>query len=227
MGKDPAVLFYCGDFLTGCSDLTMEERGQYISLLCLQHQKGHLSEKTIRLSVGSVSVDVMKKFSVDENGLFYNKRMDEESEKRAKFTESRRINGLSGGRPKKEKPYAKPTKNHKDTHKGNLMGNENENEDINRNDIENRKAKFISEVSGFRINHSDEMLKEFCEYWTEHNPDGKKMRFELEKVFDLNRRINTWSKNQKQFNKNARNQPPTAESLAAAIAYSKAERGIS
>ena len=69
--KDPAILFYTGDFLNGCTDLTFEERGQYITLLCLQHQKGHLSEKTIRLSVGSVSVDVMAKFLKDETGLFF------------------------------------------------------------------------------------------------------------------------------------------------------------
>ncbi|MEI7513709.1 MAG: hypothetical protein WCJ74_03765, partial [bacterium] len=76
MSKDPAVLFYTGDFLNGCMDLTFEERGQYITILCLQHQKGHLSEKTIRLSVGSVSVDVLKKLSQDESGNYFNERME-------------------------------------------------------------------------------------------------------------------------------------------------------
>ena len=47
--KDPAVLFYTADFLIGVSDLTDEECGKYIKLLCLQHQKGHLSEKQICL----------------------------------------------------------------------------------------------------------------------------------------------------------------------------------
>ncbi len=59
MAKDPAFLFYAQDFLVGCSDLTLEERGQYITMLCLQHQKGFVTEKTIRLTVGSVSVDVL------------------------------------------------------------------------------------------------------------------------------------------------------------------------
>ena len=45
--KDPAVLFYTSDFLVGASDLSNEECGKYIKLLCLQHQKGHLSEKQI------------------------------------------------------------------------------------------------------------------------------------------------------------------------------------
>ena len=75
--KDPAVLFYTGDFLNGCSCLTMEERGQYITVLCLQHQLGHLSEKTIRLSLGSVSVDVLNKLSKDADGNYFNELMEE------------------------------------------------------------------------------------------------------------------------------------------------------
>lgn len=114
MSKDPAVLFYTGDFLNGCIDLTFEERGQYITLLCLQHQKGHLSEKTIRLSVGSVSVDVLKKLSRDAAGNYFNERMDAEIQKRAQYIDSRRDNGLKGGRPKKAyaKPYGKAKKKH-------------------------------------------------------------------------------------------------------------------
>jgi hypothetical protein len=41
-------------------------------------------------------------------------------------------------------------------------------------------------------------------YWTEHNPGGKKMRFEMQKVFDIHRRILTWKRNQTNFNKNAK-----------------------
>ena len=130
MAKDPAFLFYSSDFLSGISDLTMEERGQYITLLCLQHQKGSLSEKTISLSVGSVSVDVLKKFTKDSEGNFFNKRLLDESEKRNKFTESRRINGLQGGRGKVKEANAKPKKKHKVK----LMEDVNENEDVIIND---------------------------------------------------------------------------------------------
>jgi len=123
--KDPAFLFYSSDFLTGCTDLTMEERGQYITMMALQHQKGHLSEKTIRLSVGNVSVDVRNKFLVDESGNLYNKILDEVIEERRLFTESRRANGSKGGRPKKEeKPSGSPSEN--------LHEDENEDESINK-----------------------------------------------------------------------------------------------
>ena len=128
MAKDPAFLFYSSDFLNGVADLTMEERGQFITLLCLQHQKGTLTDKTIRLSLGSVSVDVLSKFTKDKQGNFYNERLSEEIEKRIQFTESRRNNGSKGGRPKNNtKPIGLA--------KHNLMEdvNENENEDINDN----------------------------------------------------------------------------------------------
>jgi uncharacterized phage protein (TIGR02220 family) len=125
MAKDPAFLFYSSDFLTGVSNLTMEERGQYITLLCLQHQTGHLSEKTIRLTIGSVSVDVMSKFSKDTNGLFFNQRLDEESEKRKIFINSRIENGRRGGRPKNDEPLGKPLA----LASANLP--EDENEDVN------------------------------------------------------------------------------------------------
>ena len=130
MAKDPAFLFYSSDFLSGVSDLTMEERGQYITLLCVQHQKGSLSEKTIRLLVGSVSVDVMSKFLQETDGTFFNKRLREEIILRNNFTESRRNNGLQGGRPKKNnKPNDKPKQNHMDNHMEDE--NINENKDIN------------------------------------------------------------------------------------------------
>ena len=135
--KDPAFLFYSSDFLTGCTSLTMEERGQYITLLCLEHQLGRLSEKTIRLSVGSVSVDVLEKFKQDENGLLYNERLEIEIEKRSNFIDTRRNNGLKGGRPKggNNKPIglANGKPNAKANAKANekLIENENVNEIIN------------------------------------------------------------------------------------------------
>lgn len=132
--KDPAFLFYSSDFITGCMGLTMEERGQYITLICLQHQQGHLSEKAIKVAVGNVSEDVMKKFNKDENNLFFNKRVDDEIEKRRVFSESRKANGSLGGRPKKPSGYpsGKPSAKPNGKPKQNLPENENINIIINK-----------------------------------------------------------------------------------------------
>ena len=88
--KDPAFLFYSADFLVGVSDLTMEERGQYITLIALQHQKGHLPKRNIDLSVPNVSEYVLAKFQIDENGCYYNERTEVEIEKRERYIQSQR-----------------------------------------------------------------------------------------------------------------------------------------
>ncbi len=128
MAKDPAFLFYSQDFYTGVAILNWEERGKFISILCLMHQQGRMKEETIRFLVGSVSDNLRAKFNVDDNGFWFNSRLELESEKRAKFTESRRNNGLSGGRPTKDKPSAKPKNNLSVKHMDNHMEDENENE---------------------------------------------------------------------------------------------------
>jgi hypothetical protein len=92
-----------------------------------------LSEKTIRLSVGSVSVDVLAKFKQDENGLLYNERLEIEIEKRSNFINTRRTNGLKGGRPKAENKKPNGLANGKPNGKANekLIENENVIEIIN------------------------------------------------------------------------------------------------
>lgn len=133
--KDPAYLFYSQDFYTGVATMNFEDRGKYISLLCLMHQQGRMSEETIRFVVGSVSVSLKSKFKVDENGLWYNERLEKEIEKRKNFLESRVNNGKLGGRPKKDKkPLGKPNGKPLGKAKQNLIedDNENENESINK-----------------------------------------------------------------------------------------------
>lgn len=90
--KSPSFNFYSADFLVGVSDLTMTERGQYITLLCLQHQKGRMSKRIIDITVPNVSDFVLEKFSIDENGLYYNERLEQEALKRKAYSESRSNN---------------------------------------------------------------------------------------------------------------------------------------
>lgn len=144
MAKDPAFLFYSQDFFTGVSTMNFDDRGKYITILCLMHQQGRMSEESISFLVGSISVNLKSKFRIDEKGLWYNERLETETEKRNKFTESRRNNGLLGGRGKKKtKAIAKPIGIHKD----NLMENVNEieNKDLNiNNGVVHEIQKFVS-----------------------------------------------------------------------------------
>ena len=91
-GKDPAVLFYTSDFLSGCALMDMRERGQYITLLCLQRERGHMTMQEITRAVKKPSDEVMRKFQQDEEGKYYNHRMEQEIEKRDAHCQRQREN---------------------------------------------------------------------------------------------------------------------------------------
>ena len=90
--KDPAVLFYTSDFLSGCALMDMRERGQYITLLCLQRERGHMTMQEIIRAVKKPSDEVMSKFQKDEDGKYFNHRMELEIEKREKHCQRQREN---------------------------------------------------------------------------------------------------------------------------------------
>ena len=91
MAKDPAVLFYTSDFLISTMLLSMEDRGKYITILCLMHQQGRLTIEEIETGINcKVSENILKKFKTDENGKLYNERLEQEKEKRQAFVKSRK-----------------------------------------------------------------------------------------------------------------------------------------
>jgi hypothetical protein len=106
MAKDPAVLFYTSDFLSGTFTMDNEQVGKYIRLLCLQHQKGKLSEKDMLSICKAYDNEIWDKFKV-ENGLYYNERMFNETIRRQKFSESRRNNAKSPKKESTSEAYAK------------------------------------------------------------------------------------------------------------------------
>jgi len=65
--------------------------------------------------------------------------------------------------------------------------------------IEERKKEFWLKVRDIAKpkGYSKEMAKAFYDYWSEKNESGRKMRFELQDVFDISRRLKTWDMNDK------------------------------
>lgn len=112
--KDPAMLFYTSDFLTGVALLSMAERGQYITLLCLQQQHGHMSAADMRAAVGKVSARVLEKFRLDESGKYYNVRAELEIQKRAAHSQKQRENVLKRWN-KENNSISIPQENHGNT----------------------------------------------------------------------------------------------------------------
>ena len=179
MSKDPAVLFYTSDFLTGTTLMSNEQVGKYIRLLCIQHQKGVLSEKDMLKICDSYDEDIFDKFEKCEEG-FYNLRMREEFEKRKKYSESRANN-----RKKKEdmNNICKSYEEH--------MENENENEDVN-NKKSNRFVKpTLDELKEYMdsINMNDVSNKFFDFY------EAKGWMIGKNKMKDWKSAVRTWKPN--------------------------------
>ena len=181
MSKDPAVLFYTSDFLSGTFTMTDEQVGKYIRLLCLQHQKGKLTEKDMLSICKAYDNEIYEKFD-QVDGFFINDRMYNESIRRSKFTESRRNNAKSVKNDSISVASAKHMHKHMET----------ETETINVN-----KDIFINNIEPYK-NLLNESYQEFIDYWTEPSKSGK-LRYEAQKFFDIKRRVNTWLQNKNKY----------------------------
>lgn len=70
-----------------------------------------------------------------------------------------------------------------------------------KNNIEDRKLKFAETLKPFLHIYGKDLLNEFYHYWTEPNKSNTKLNFELQKTWSVERRLNTWAKNEKNFNR--------------------------
>lgn len=97
MAKDPAFLFYPGDWMGGTATFNRTHKGAYMDLLMAQFNYGHMTLEDIKTILNGDfeamwESKLKSKFVQDEDGLYYNARLELEKEKRQKFTESRRGN---------------------------------------------------------------------------------------------------------------------------------------
>lgn len=83
------------------------------------------------------------------------------------------------------------------------------------------KEEFIDLVEFSLLGCDQKEVDMFIEYWIEGSLNGKKMRFQGEKYFDVKRRFRTWIGNSKKFNQV--NLTPIEATL---IAYEEAKRGM-
>ena len=156
MGKDPALLFYSGDFLVGTLSMTDEQRGKYIYLLCLQHQKGKLTLVDLKTKLTDEDIEVAERFPLQADGYYYNQRMYDESIKRKNYTESRRSNRTKKTNDIDVKKISQSYVNRM----------ENENEDVNET-VKDNKAKDEVETSSYStISYTvaKKLLADLCDW---------------------------------------------------------------
>ena len=82
-------------------------------------------------------------------------------------------------------------------------------------DINTKKEEFAKRVEKevFDMQIDPAMIKEFIEYWTEHNDGGHVLRYEQQSIFNVRKRMSTWVKNSKKFNSNMKFQSASDEDI--------------
>lgn len=116
MNKSPAFRFYADDFLAGTFDMSTEEVGAYIRLLCHEWNRGSTPvepEKQQRLAGGSVSDEVRAKFHLCEDGRLRNPRLEKERQKQAEFSQKQAEKGRKSGEARRT--TVEPRLNHGST----------------------------------------------------------------------------------------------------------------
>jgi hypothetical protein len=72
---------------------------------------------------------------------------------------------------------------------------------INQESLESRKLAFAETIKNYLPDFDRVLLLDFYHYWSEENQAGSKMRYELEKTWNLAGRIRNWKKNEAKFDK--------------------------
>lgn len=160
MAKDPAFLFYPGDYISGTMHLDFECKGAYVDLLMMQFQKNHMTLHMIRQVLGRKHDRIWPLISdkfMEKDGIYWNNRLKEEKEKRINFCKSRKDNknGL-----KKD-----------DLH----MLQHMENENVNR-DLLSKYRKNGEKLKGWKFDEKNEGV---------YLPDGKYQKLGQDQKFML------------------------------------------
>lgn len=79
--------------------------------------------------------------------------------------------------------------------------------------LETRKHAFGEKLIPYIEQYGKTLIREFFDFWTEHNENGKKMRFEKEKTFEISKRLARWSKRNSNNAKSPRSSLPVGMNL--------------
>jgi len=193
MAKDSFVLYK--SYYEPVKSLSDKQLGKLFRAL-FEYQINHSIE---------VDIDIQMAFS------FFKNQMDIDEEKYHKIVERNRKNGLKGGRGNKEE--TQPTPDDPKEPSG-LFGvlNDNDNDNDNKETSTKVDGKKKDAAKAAALERRDEfgkslipyldlygrdMIRAFFNYWSELNKSGTKMKYELEKTWELPRRLNNWASRDK------------------------------
>jgi len=108
--KAPAFQFYADDFLAGTADMSAEEVGGYIRLLCHQWSKGGIpsdEDRSARIAglMGSPSIRyVLAKFTLCDGDTLKNVRLEQIRQEQADYKLKQAASGKTGAQKRWDKP---------------------------------------------------------------------------------------------------------------------------
>lgn len=141
-------------------------------------------------------------------------QFDRNAEAYEKECEKNSTNGALGGRPKKPtetqpnpknpvgyletQPKQKKLDSDSDSDKENIIGTgSKEPANTKINNLEERRIEFYKSLIPYKTNYPPTTLREFYDYWSETNKSQTKMKWELERTFELQKRLVRWANNDK------------------------------
>jgi hypothetical protein len=131
---------------------------------------------------------------VTDGEFYWSQRVLENKEIQDEKRKSKSFAGKKG----MEKRWGSNSYNTSITENNNCITENNKRKESKVKEIKiNNKELFINNIEEYKILLGDS-YDEFLEYWCEPNKDGK-LRYELEKFFDVKRRVNTWIKNKLRY----------------------------
>ena len=183
-----SFVFY-RSFFEALQDVPIEERAYIYDAICAYS----LNDIEPKLTGMQLAIFKLIRPNIDSN-----KRKYENGKKGASF-------GKKGGRPKKDNPSQTPTKpqhNPSQTRNGDVDDKVDEDVDINKEKIEKEKnislldrtQKFKDELTPFVEQYGKDMIRAFFDYWSEPNKAKTKMRYEMQKTWDVSGRLRTWER---------------------------------
>jgi len=114
-------------------------------------------------------------------------------------SKSGHLGGIKSGEARKQKKANEANASNLKQNEANEAVNDTVKDTVIKHNIDSRKLKFADTLKPFVEKYGKEMIRAFYDYWVEPNKSNTKFRQELQKTWDLKRRLETWSSNNLNF----------------------------
>lgn len=130
-------------------------------------------------------------FKICDHGNYYSDRVLDQKSKIVDYVENGRLGGLTKWKNIKNQTVTTPLLPGVATPLLPSKLNESKVNESKEENIKKRECDFVASLNNF-TQYDSKLRSDFQRYWTEPNKSGKKMRFELERTWDMSRRLITW-----------------------------------